>query len=361
MPPIHSITSARLLTQHHPHTPTLSNPTTTPSSPPPTSSSSLSKMASSNNTLCSMQNFITRKIKPINPFDLEDDNEKCHMCLEEYIPSTCEPTGYLSELPFCPTLEGEEPVRLQCGHVFGSHCIKAWFNEPKKNTCPMCRTPQFYELRMRNDRPVFMPSQRWDLQALQHKLETLSFRTLYKTRFEDLGKRTTSLTYNQESQKQMLRLLLSAALSVSRHYQVFPVPEADATIREGYTSTWNGYLVEYLNRAAKSGTSEVAIQSFCSFLINWDVDEIFSEISGVVHNLAYKKTSTLKTVKGLYDRIDSELEGMNWVAEMAVKAFLVYRMKKKLFNEQTLILWGQENGCKTLSGGAMITIEDIVL
>lgn len=34
---------------------------------------------------------------------------------------------------------GEEPIRLPCGHVFGSSCLVRWTQERLFRRCPMCR------------------------------------------------------------------------------------------------------------------------------------------------------------------------------------------------------------------------------
>lgn len=33
----------------------------------------------------------------------------------------------------------ENPVKLECGHVFGERCIRRWINEGNPPTCPTCR------------------------------------------------------------------------------------------------------------------------------------------------------------------------------------------------------------------------------
>ena len=55
--------------------------------------------------------------------------DRCEICHEAY--STNRPNG-------------EDPVRLPCGHEFGFECIRRWLSpEEGKNTCPLCRYQLF--------------------------------------------------------------------------------------------------------------------------------------------------------------------------------------------------------------------------
>ncbi|KAF2787403.1 hypothetical protein K505DRAFT_367389 [Melanomma pulvis-pyrius CBS 109.77] len=66
----------------------------------------------------------------INPSDLNDD-KICYICLDPYH----SPSNVPGELFL------EDPIRLPCGHIFGSSCILRWTLE--RNTCPYCRTKLF--------------------------------------------------------------------------------------------------------------------------------------------------------------------------------------------------------------------------
>lgn len=79
-----------------------------------------------------------------NTDHLEEGDRTCNICTLEYgIPRT--------ELLLSDSKSQEEepelPVKLPCGHVFGSQCIKVWFTPAPAggngNTCPTCRRKYF--------------------------------------------------------------------------------------------------------------------------------------------------------------------------------------------------------------------------
>jgi hypothetical protein len=54
---------------------------------------------------------------------------ECSICKEEYDDTTHAAVTFSQE--------------GSCGHVFGQHCIEAWLNEERVNTCAMCRREMF--------------------------------------------------------------------------------------------------------------------------------------------------------------------------------------------------------------------------
>ena len=112
-------------------------------------------------------------LKPVQIDTLPDQDRKCNICIQDYY---IKPTGPRS--PYVETVkdeddsvrtipmqvdgtltggqddtngivgaggkiegkeeeEGETPVEMQCGHVFGEKCLKAWLYQSP--TCPLCR------------------------------------------------------------------------------------------------------------------------------------------------------------------------------------------------------------------------------
>ena len=48
-----------------------------------------------------------------------------------------------TEFPVETDVSNETPVKLQCGHVFGTECLYQWMTQrgnPNQVTCPLCRT-----------------------------------------------------------------------------------------------------------------------------------------------------------------------------------------------------------------------------
>ena len=86
-------------------------------------------------------------LKKISVKDLREDDRKLPICTEEY---HLKPVGPCS--PYVEDVEeeecggdmkcvvddkGETPLRMPCGHTFGSTCLKTWLRESP--ACPLCR------------------------------------------------------------------------------------------------------------------------------------------------------------------------------------------------------------------------------
>lgn len=56
--------------------------------------------------------------------DLEEDAKECPICYRDYYTGDAEN-------------EMETPVKIQCGHVYGSKCLDKWIQE--NDSCPTCR------------------------------------------------------------------------------------------------------------------------------------------------------------------------------------------------------------------------------
>ncbi|CAF9926703.1 hypothetical protein IMSHALPRED_007017 [Imshaugia aleurites] len=65
---------------------------------------------------------------------LPDDYQTCHICKEDFVDDS-NPTV---------AVKAESPLKLPCGHIFGSECLAKWFLQ--KNTCPICRTTHFRDI-----------------------------------------------------------------------------------------------------------------------------------------------------------------------------------------------------------------------
>ena len=79
---------------------------------------------------------IQQYLTPVTTSTLAPEDRICGICTEAYHDT--------------PSQEQEKepqhtPVKLPCGHVFGSECITSWLSPEtgKSNTCPMCRLELF--------------------------------------------------------------------------------------------------------------------------------------------------------------------------------------------------------------------------
>ena len=66
------------------------------------------------------------------------------------LPSPSEQVGSCDICGDCFGEDGEKPVQLPCGHIFGSECVAQWmspFVDGSHNTCPMCRASWFHRPR----------------------------------------------------------------------------------------------------------------------------------------------------------------------------------------------------------------------
>ena len=101
--------------------------------------------------------------------DIDRDNRTCPICSDPYA------DRYTDQSP-----DGEKtPMRLPCGHIFDLGCLLNWLlidsDGHIRNTCPMCRTPLFHQIRpeqkadVRHLRRVLVPTQIDDQQRLEEE------------------------------------------------------------------------------------------------------------------------------------------------------------------------------------------------
>lgn len=74
---------------------------------------------------------LTSILQDVNPEELEENNAKCHFCLE----SICSHTDDFDNI---------QAVKLPCGHLFGKSCFMEWFNvwngqNEKFRLCILCQ------------------------------------------------------------------------------------------------------------------------------------------------------------------------------------------------------------------------------
>lgn len=77
---------------------------------------------------------------PVGISTLEKDDQKCSICMSEYVKGkgdTNKP-AMESEQGLLGEDAPENPIKLPCGHVFGEWCIKAWLLK-QRASCPVCR------------------------------------------------------------------------------------------------------------------------------------------------------------------------------------------------------------------------------
>lgn len=77
---------------------------------------------------------------PVEISTLEKDDQKCSICMSEYVKErgdTNKP-AMESEQGLLGEDAPENPIKLPCGHVFGEWCIKAWLLK-QRASCPVCR------------------------------------------------------------------------------------------------------------------------------------------------------------------------------------------------------------------------------
>ena len=72
----------------------------------------------------------------------ETNNRYCSICQELYqakydVPGEAD--------------DGEQPIKLACGHIIGHQCLQEWLPQ---NTCPMCRRPLLEGLETRSGRYI---------------------------------------------------------------------------------------------------------------------------------------------------------------------------------------------------------------
>lgn len=67
------------------------------------------------------------ELVPLRIIDLPEAEATCMICMEQLV-----------DIKYSQDRRGREhPLRMPCGHVFGSGCLKHWLQS--KNTCPVCR------------------------------------------------------------------------------------------------------------------------------------------------------------------------------------------------------------------------------
>ncbi|KAL7271250.1 hypothetical protein RUND412_006002 [Rhizina undulata] len=67
------------------------------------------------------------ELKPLRLIDLKEDDDSCIICMEDYVDIVAS-----TDSP-----KQEHALKMPCGHVFGSHCLKLWLRE--HYSCPTCR------------------------------------------------------------------------------------------------------------------------------------------------------------------------------------------------------------------------------
>lgn len=71
-------------------------------------------------------------LKLVRIKDLPEDERCCNICMEPYV----------EERYPCDQPKKENAMKMPCGHVFGSYCLKHWLQS--NNTCPACRVEVEY-------------------------------------------------------------------------------------------------------------------------------------------------------------------------------------------------------------------------
>ncbi|KAF2841214.1 hypothetical protein M501DRAFT_1014024 [Patellaria atrata CBS 101060] len=112
---------------------------------------SITRMNNTPSRLPSYPHFFHHLIKSINIDDLDANDRRCACCLSDYgereeVERDIATLKLLAELPLSRNpniarvkMPAEYPVRLPCGHHFGSKCIVPIFQNGMVNKCPMCR------------------------------------------------------------------------------------------------------------------------------------------------------------------------------------------------------------------------------
>lgn len=77
--------------------------------------------------------LITQSLTSINLSELNPSDRTCAICHEAFQENTPQAGDALLAAHPSP----EQPVKLQCGHVFGEACITSWLTEHEN--CPLCR------------------------------------------------------------------------------------------------------------------------------------------------------------------------------------------------------------------------------
>ena len=77
---------------------------------------------------------------PVGISTLEKDDQKCSICMSEYVKERGDTNKPVmeSEQGLLGEDAPEKPIKLPCGHVFGEWCIKVWLLK-QRASCPICR------------------------------------------------------------------------------------------------------------------------------------------------------------------------------------------------------------------------------
>jgi hypothetical protein len=77
-------------------------------------------------------------VGPIKVNDLKEDDQSCPICLMGYEEEQHDSNENKPEGPLYDCMkDNRKPVKLTCGHIFGTTCIERWLFE--NNACCMCR------------------------------------------------------------------------------------------------------------------------------------------------------------------------------------------------------------------------------
>jgi hypothetical protein len=102
-------------------------------------------LAASRWFLPSGMDFFANVAESLSVCQLDADDATCHICTMAYLdvdaPSNnpeLVTLSLLNALPFSrKRTTVDEPLRLPCGHIFGSFCLRTWLST--NNCCPLCR------------------------------------------------------------------------------------------------------------------------------------------------------------------------------------------------------------------------------
>lgn len=75
-------------------------------------------------------------VSPVDVNDLDEDDRACPICLLDYEMEKSQKNGRYTPRYDC-LRDNQQPVKLTCGHIFGTTCIEKWLYE--NNSCCMCR------------------------------------------------------------------------------------------------------------------------------------------------------------------------------------------------------------------------------
>ncbi|KAF2118984.1 hypothetical protein BDV96DRAFT_596783 [Lophiotrema nucula] len=109
----------------------------------------LTEAVQSSTNLCSREVFLKSGLRPVERKDEEGQGE-CSICREPYsysegnnaaVATTC--TCIMCRAQSSEQFHFHRAVITPCDHIFGEDCLRSWLDDPKVNTCPMCRMELF--------------------------------------------------------------------------------------------------------------------------------------------------------------------------------------------------------------------------